>query len=218
MVASVVADTESTQKYKQKPPQPQIDPIQITLSTPTPNPASSPDPDLKKQPVVQQPASSPVVIDHEAEAEYELGMSKMNASQVTDRDYYAAYVHLGKAAARNHTKAMEEIAIGLVFGDHLPRNLTEARRIFEHLSAAHGMPRSQFYLGFMHAIGLGLRTSNQAKALVHFTFGALGGDGMAQMAMGYRHWSGISVVSSCEMALSYYRKVNHRNFSGQFCV
>lgn len=155
----------------------------------------------------QPSAADAAPLDPEAEAEYALGMSKMNASRPNDRDYTSAYVHLSRAAARNHTRAMEEMAIAHVFGDHLERNLTEARRIFEHLSIAHGMPRSQFYLGFMYATGLGFRTSNQAKALVYLTFAALGGDGMGQMAVGYRYLSGISVINSCEMAMSFYRKI-----------
>lgn len=150
----------------------------------------------------------PPNVDREAEQEYTTGMQKLNTSSYSgDRDHTSAYMHLSRAAARNHTRAMEEVAIALVFGDHMTRNLTEARRLFEHLSSVHGMPRSQFYLGFMFATGLGMKASNQAKALVHLTFAALGGDSMAQMAMGYRHWAGISVVSSCEMALSYYKKV-----------
>lgn len=60
----------------------------------------------------------------------------------------------------------------------------------------------------MFATGIG-KNSSQAKALVHYTFGALGGSQLAQMALAYRYWSGISVTSSCETALTYYRKVSH---------
>ncbi|KAL1417748.1 hypothetical protein MTO96_026523 [Rhipicephalus appendiculatus] len=54
--------------------------------------------------------------------------------------------------------------------------------------------------------GLGVNSS-QAKALVYYTFGALGGNPFAQMALGYRYWYGNSVLTSCEAALTYYRKV-----------
>lgn len=60
----------------------------------------------------------------------------------------------------------------------------------------------------MFATGIG-KNSSQAKALVHYTFGALGGSQLAQMALAYRYWSGISVASNCETALTYYRKVSH---------
>ena len=59
----------------------------------------------------------------------------------------------------------------------------------------------------MYSVGLGPVKSNQAKALLHYTFAALSNSTFAQMALGYRYWSGISVASNCEFALSYYRKV-----------
>ena len=137
---------------------------------------------------------------------YELGMSKMNGSQGGEKDYRNAYIYISKAAAKGHSKAREEMAIAMLFGDHVSRNITAAREIFEELSTRIGSPRSQFYLGFLYASGLGVK-SNQAKALTYFTFGALGGDPNAQQALGYRYWSSINVVSSCEVALSHYRKV-----------
>lgn len=60
----------------------------------------------------------------------------------------------------------------------------------------------------MFATGIG-KNSSQAKALVHYTFGALGGSELAQMALAYRYWAGISVAANCETALTYYRKVSH---------
>ena len=61
----------------------------------------------------------------------------------------------------------------------------------------------------MYATGIG-KNSSQSKAIVYYTFGALGGSQWAQMALAYRYWSGISVTSSCETALTYYRKVSQR--------
>ena len=136
---------------------------------------------------------------------YELGMSKMNESY-GEKDYRNAFIYLSKAAAKGHSKAREEMAIAMLFGDHVSRNITAAKEIFEEISSRIGSPRSQFYLGFLYASGLGVKSS-QAKALAYFTFGALGGDPNAQQALGYRYWSSINVVSSCEVALSYYRKV-----------
>lgn len=63
-----------------------------------------------------------------------------------------------------------------------------------------------FSLGFLYATGLAANVS-QAKAIVHYTFGAIGGNSWAQMALGYRYWSGISVGTSCERALDFYRQV-----------
>lgn len=58
----------------------------------------------------------------------------------------------------------------------------------------------------MHATGIGFNVS-QSKALLHYTIAALGDNTWAQMALGYRYWSGISVANSCEKALDFYRKV-----------
>lgn len=58
----------------------------------------------------------------------------------------------------------------------------------------------------MYAIGFGFPVS-QPKALIHYTLSALGGNSFAQMALGYRYWSGITVQNSCEKALDFYRKV-----------
>lgn len=60
--------------------------------------------------------------------------------------------------------------------------------------------------GFLYASGLGVNVS-QARALVHYTAAALGDNTWAQMALGYRHSSGITVATSCERALDYYRLV-----------
>lgn len=74
----------------------------------------------------------------------------------------------------------------------------------------------------MYASGLGVK-SDQVKALVYYTFAANGGNLLAQMAMGYRYWSGISVISNCESALKYYEKVAKKveeevSFSGGVAV
>lgn len=62
-------------------------------------------------------------------------------------------------------------------------------------------------MGFLYATGLGGVNASQAKALLHYTAAALGGDTRAQMALGYRHWAGITTPASCEKTLDYYRKV-----------
>merc|ERR1711970_973352 len=61
-------------------------------------------------------------------------------------------------------------------------------------------------LGFLYATGT-VVNSSQAQALLHYTFGAFGGSSWAQMALGYRYWSGMGVATSCEKALDYYRRV-----------
>uniref|UniRef100_A0A803YBN3 Protein sel-1 homolog 1 n=1 Tax=Meleagris gallopavo TaxID=9103 RepID=A0A803YBN3_MELGA len=116
--------------------------------------------------------------------------------------------YLLKAADMNHTKAMEKVSYALLFGDYLKQNIQSSKELFEKLTEE-GSPKGQMALGFLYASGLGVNSS-QAKALVYYTFGALGGNLIAHMILGYRYWAGIGVLQSCESALTHYRLVaNH---------
>lgn len=46
--------------------------------------------------------------------------------------------------------------------------------------------------------------SDQARALVYYTFAAESGDYGSQMALGYRYWTGIGVNEDCMVALDWY--------------
>ena len=150
---------------------------------------------------VESTAADPTVQNN-----YLMGMSKLNKSTAQERDYRGAYYYLNLAAEKGHILAREELAIAQLFGDHIERDLAMARATFDDIATRNGSARSQFYLGFMYASGLGL-ASNQAKAILYFTFAALGGEHMAQMALGYRYMASINVVGNCEIALSQYRAV-----------
>ncbi|XP_014788961.1 protein sel-1 homolog 1 isoform X1 [Octopus bimaculoides] len=121
------------------------------------------------------------------------------------KNYRAAYVFFKAAAQLNHTKALEYIGFGHFFGDHCNQNFTKAKEIFEDLSNR-GSARGQLGLGLLFSIGMSVNSS-QARTIVYLTFAALGGDPLAQMALGYRYWAGIGVEMKCESALTYYRKV-----------
>ncbi|XP_033096330.1 protein sel-1 homolog 1-like [Anneissia japonica] len=110
-----------------------------------------------------------------------------------------------EAARLNDTESQVTCGFASLFGRYLPLNVTLAWELFQAASAK-GHPKAQAGIGFMYTAGIST-DSNQAKALVYYTFGALGGDVYAQMAMGYRHWAGIGVTQSCEAALVYYSKV-----------
>ncbi|VDK24309.1 unnamed protein product [Anisakis simplex] len=96
-----------------------------------------------------------------------------------------------------------------MFGDYTRWNIDEARHLFEEL-AAQGSADAQLGLAFLHGTGIGVPESSQAKALIYYTFSALGGNPLSQMALGYRYWSGISVPINCERALAWYKKVATR--------
>ncbi|KAM3919954.1 protein sel-1 homolog 1 [Leptodactylus fuscus] len=143
----------------------------------------------------------------EAEDLYQQGMKILNES--TKRSQRReAYQYFMKASDLNHIKAMEKVAYALLFGDPLKQDIPSAKALLEKLTEQ-GSPRGQTALGFLYASGLGVNSS-QAKALVYYTFGALGGNLIAHMVLGYRYWAGIGVLQSCESALTHYRLVaNH---------
>ncbi|OXB61177.1 hypothetical protein ASZ78_013230, partial [Callipepla squamata] len=143
----------------------------------------------------------------EAEDIYQTGMKILNESSKKAQKK-EAYQYLLKAAEMNHTKAMEKVSYALLFGDYLKQNIQSSKELFEKLTEE-GSPKGQMALGFLYASGLGVNSS-QAKALVYYTFGALGGNLIAHMILGYRYWAGIGVLQSCESALTHYRLVaNH---------
>ena len=45
---------------------------------------------------------------------------------------------------------------------------------------------------------------DQAKAQLYYAFAAHGEDKAAQMALGYRYWTGIGVVENCDRAVEWY--------------
>ncbi|XP_051833422.1 protein sel-1 homolog 1 isoform X2 [Antechinus flavipes] len=143
----------------------------------------------------------------EAEAVYQAGMKILNESSKKTQKK-EAYRYLQKAADMNHTKAMEKVSYAFLFGDYLKQDVLAAKDLFEKLTEE-GSPKGQTALGFLYASGLSVNSS-QAKALVYYTFGALGGNLIAHMILGYRYWAGIGVLQSCESALTHYRLVaNH---------
>ncbi|XP_062323403.1 protein sel-1 homolog 1 isoform X1 [Osmerus eperlanus] len=140
----------------------------------------------------------------EAEEQYQAALRMIN-STTRKSQKKELYEKLLKVAAKGHHKAMEKVAHAMLFGDYLPQDIPQAKELFEKL-ALEGFPKSQTALGFLYAAGLGVNSS-QAKALVYYTFGALGGNLVAHMILGYRYWGGVGVPQSCESALTHYRLV-----------
>ncbi|CAG01805.1 unnamed protein product, partial [Tetraodon nigroviridis] len=166
----------------------------------------------------------------EAEQQYQTLLHKLNIT--TKRSQRRElYEKLLKVAEKGHQKALEKVGYGMLFGDYMNQNIHKAKEIFEKL-AVEGSPKAQTVLtmgkpeerreqfnlvitplvhflqalGFLYAAGLGVNSS-QAKALVYYTFGALGGNLIAHMILGYRYWGGVGVPQSCESALTHYRLV-----------
>ncbi|KAL5249401.1 hypothetical protein ACHWQZ_G018301 [Mnemiopsis leidyi] len=148
------------------------------------------------------------------QAEEILGLRQSGVKQETldgvmhKPNYRKAYALLQTASSQGNDKAKVLLGFAHLTGDHEPyvsHNTSLAYEMFEK-AAKSGLPSAQRALGIMFSSGIEA-DSNQAKALLYYTFAALGGDSLAQMALAFRYWSGISVAQSCESALKYYRLV-----------
>ncbi|KAL1514063.1 hypothetical protein ABEB36_003386 [Hypothenemus hampei] len=109
------------------------------------------------------------------------------------------------ASNKGNLQAKAAIAWAKLFGTTLKQDIYVAKTMFEELSLL-GHPDGHMGMGFLYASGLYVNVS-QSKALVHYLFGALGGNIWAQMTMGYRYFAGAGVISSCEKSLDFYRQV-----------
>ncbi|KAI0918983.1 hypothetical protein AcV5_002018 [Taiwanofungus camphoratus] len=88
---------------------------------------------------------------------------------------------------------------------YFPSDPTMGFTSFSTHASRTGNASSQALLGFFHATGYhGVAAIDQAKAQLYLTFAAHGGHRGAQMAMGYRYWSGIGVAEHCLSALDWY--------------
>ncbi|KAL7673739.1 hypothetical protein ACOME3_000023 [Neoechinorhynchus agilis] len=120
------------------------------------------------------------------------------------RKYKSGYQLLTRAATMGHQGAVVQLGVAHLFGDYYPFNFSYARELLE--SVAHNRTDAQFYLGFVHSLGLGVESS-QAKALTYYTFAALGDNTMAQMSLAYRLLYQINTPLDCEQSLALYSKV-----------
>ncbi|KZO97204.1 HCP-like protein [Calocera viscosa TUFC12733] len=116
------------------------------------------------------------------------------------------------AAEQGSTDALAKLGeVSMFPPSSIPMNLTRAFNAYEAHASAAGSPTSQSMLGFFYATGYaGVVEVDQAKALLHYTFAALGGDQTAEMALGYRHWAGIGVPEDCMTALGWYESAAER--------
>lgn len=163
------------------------------------------DPSLLDDVVNEDEVPPKVLTPEEMEAErlYQSAMAILNK---TRGDKEIGHSVLADAARRGHPGAKAKIAWAQLLGHHpVPVNIDAARETFTELAAT-GLPEAHMGLGFMYASGIGKNVS-QAKAILHYTFAALGDNTWAQMAMGYRYWGGVGVPNSCEQALEFYQRV-----------
>nr|XP_022904422.1 protein sel-1 homolog 1 isoform X1 [Onthophagus taurus] len=139
----------------------------------------------------------------EATILYERGTLILNKTKPNIKEAYKLFE---ESSEKGNADSKALIAWALLFGYPLNQNLTEAKIMFEEL-AEMGHAQGHMGMGFLYASGLGGVGVSQSKALIHYTFGAIGGNSWAQMALGYRYFSGVTVSASCEKALDFYRIV-----------
>ncbi|KAI0981670.1 hypothetical protein GJ496_004801 [Pomphorhynchus laevis] len=147
------------------------------------------------------------VTEHEqfkiADNLYHEGLSYING---TKRIYSSAIKAFSKAADLGHNGAKMQMAIAYLFGEYLSFDFNQAYLIFKEIADSSGDSQAQFYLGFMHANGLGFNSS-QFKALVYYTYAAASGDPFGNMALGYRYLKLTNIVGGCNDALPLYSSV-----------
>lgn len=161
----------------------------------------------EEEEILPPPKKEPEVLTAEQKHAHNLFLEAQKLLNRTKPDKKAAYELLQEAAKLENDEALSLLAWSELLGvpPIIKPNINASKTMFETL-AEKGVGAGHAGLGFMHAIGLGVNVS-QSRALVHYVFGALGGDTWAHMALGYRYWAGVTVAPSCEKALEHYRKV-----------
>ncbi|KAG5642119.1 hypothetical protein DXG03_003590 [Asterophora parasitica] len=88
---------------------------------------------------------------------------------------------------------------------HFTPDAAAAYKGFVTHAQSTGNATSQAYIAFFHGTGYhDVVPVDQGKAQLYYTFAANGGDRGAQMALGYRYWSGIGTQENCECASVWY--------------
>ncbi|XP_026332861.1 protein sel-1 homolog 1 [Hyposmocoma kahamanoa] len=146
----------------------------------------------------------------EAKELYDAATAKLNRRSP---DLRGAILQVKQAADMGYVPAKIKLAWSYLFGEGVELDLEKAKNIFEKL-ADEGNAEAHAGMGFLYATGISVPVS-QAKALVHYTMGALGDSAYAQMALAYRHWiyleGGDGIKADNDTALRYFRKASELN-------
>ncbi|KAF9875858.1 ubiquitin-protein ligase sel1 [Colletotrichum karsti] len=116
---------------------------------------------------------------------------------------------LEQSALQNNSDALYLLADMNFYGNWThPRDLKVAFDHYQTLATLHGNRTAQYMVGLYYATGVGhVVVPDQAKALLYYTFAAIQGDTRAEMAVGYRHHSGVATPKNCDIASKYYKRV-----------
>ncbi|CAH2094811.1 unnamed protein product [Euphydryas editha] len=141
----------------------------------------------------------------EAKEIYDAAIAKLDRRSP---DLRGAILQVKQAADSGYVPAKIKLAWSYIYGEGVELDVSKAKTIFEELSEQ-GNADAHAGMGFLYGTGVGVPVS-QARALVHYTLGALGDSDYAQMALAYRHWAGVTLPSSCPKAMDLYMKVAHK--------
>ena len=101
---------------------------------------------------------------------------------------------------------------------YFPSSPSTAYESFQAHADLTGNASSQAIVGFLHSTGYhSVAPIDQAKAQLYLTFAAHGRHKGAQMALGYRYWSGIGVGENCLAALDWYEEAAEQGMSNLGC-
>ncbi|EEY17620.1 conserved hypothetical protein [Verticillium alfalfae VaMs.102] len=116
---------------------------------------------------------------------------------------------LEQSALLSNPDALYILADMNFYGNYsYPRDLTAAFSHYKTLADTHGNATAQHMTAVFYSTGLGGAVApDSAKAMLYYTFAALQGNTKAEMAIGYRHHSGVATAKSCDTAVQYYKKV-----------
>lgn len=132
----------------------------------------------------------------------------------------------GESGEQESNSASEDSDVSVLLAQLLgrgnqPLDVSVARHRLLKMADAGISADAQMLTGFLHAVGLWGGSDpppalgvDQSRALLYYTFAALGGSVLAQMALGYRHLYGIHTPASCETALIYYQQASVHVING----
>ncbi|XP_045776347.1 protein sel-1 homolog 1 isoform X2 [Maniola jurtina] len=158
---------------------------------------------LPPLPEQEEPVLTPELL--EAKELYEAAVAKLDRRSP---DLRGAILQVKQAADKGYVPAKIKLAWSYIYGEGVELDVQKAKTIFEEL-AADGNADAHAGMGFLYATGIAVPVS-QARALVHYTLGALGDSDYAQMALAYRYWAGVTLTGSCPKAMDLYMKVANK--------
>ena len=152
--------------------------------------------ELPQPPPVEQPPVQETEEIRKAREMYEEAEVILKSGSLDKR---SAWEMIEKAALADYSPAILKLAWAYLLGNRFHINPKAAHTLFPSLAET-GDPEAQMGMAFLYATG-SVVNSSQSQALLYYTFGAFGGSHWAQMALGYRYWSGMGVATSCEKVI-----------------